>query len=315
MLTGRPRAMPSTRSASRALRLPSSCSANPSTERSSMTRTRTSSGGETGRTDGGASARTTAPRIRAAGPREGSIYGAVSGLSVVARAVPVDEHNRFVADHPCIVARGQRGDVAGARVKLAAVRHLDAQHARRVILEVRRLAELGPRDRLDVYGPPPPGLEGQPPDRATADIDEIHAPLVENPLLVGAAESLVFRRDCRWHCMPPVNALGAVKGASGGHAGYPRLQYHCRPGCIHDAARGRRLRLTHYPAASRSASPPPRGGGRRKGDPPGAPTPPTSPGRSTCRCRPPRAADPLRQRRRGSSRQRRRLRAACWRRR
>jgi len=65
-------------------------------------------------------------------------------LPVVARAVPIDEHDRLVADHPRIVTRGQRGDVAGACVELVAVRHLNPQHPGRVVLEMGRLAELGP---------------------------------------------------------------------------------------------------------------------------------------------------------------------------
>src|ERR1700692_2026420 len=281
MLTGRPCAIPSIRRASRALRLPSWCSANPSTESPSMTRTRTASGGETGRTDGGASARTTAPRIRAAGPREDSLTGAESRLSVVARAVPVDEHDGLVADHPGIVTRGKRGDVAGARVELAPVRHPDPQHARSVVLKVRRLAELGPRDRLDVQRPPPSGVEGRPPARAPADVDEIDAALLENPLLVGASQGLVFRRCCGWHGMPPVKSCRAVSGAS------RRMlrTADCRLHAVHIDDRPRSAPRRPPVRRKRLPSAPPRvlrrlhDGGRRNAVPPRARTPPTAPGR------------------------------------
>src|SRR5436190_1936967 len=69
---------------------------------------------------------------------------------IVARAVPVDDQDRLVADHPGVVAARQRGDVTGAGYQLGAVVHLDRQAAADVVLEVRRLAALGARDRLDV---------------------------------------------------------------------------------------------------------------------------------------------------------------------
>src|ERR1019366_5654696 len=92
--------------------------------------------------------------------------------------------------------------------------HLDPEHARGVVLEMRRLAELGPRDRLDVQRPPPAGLGVHPPGGPPADVDEVDPALLENPFLVGLPECLVLRLDCGWHRMPPVIARGAV-GAPG----------------------------------------------------------------------------------------------------
>ena len=86
-----------------------------------------------------------------------------SAPGVVAGAVPVDHDHRLVADYPGVVALGQGGDVAGPRIELRAVGHDHVQHALHVVLEVRRLAQVGARERLDVLGPAPARLQGQPP--------------------------------------------------------------------------------------------------------------------------------------------------------
>src|SRR6266487_2505941 len=88
---------------------------------------------------------------------------------VVACSPPVDDHDRFVADHPGVVALGKGGDIAGVGVELGAVGHLDVQCAGYVVLKVRRLAPVGAGDRLDVLGPLPAGLQGEPADVAVAD--------------------------------------------------------------------------------------------------------------------------------------------------
>src|SRR3954465_11730829 len=59
-------------------------------------------------------------------------------LCVVAGAEPVDDHDRFVADPPCVVTAGQRRDVAGPGDELGPVVHADGQLPGDVVLEVRR---------------------------------------------------------------------------------------------------------------------------------------------------------------------------------
>src|SRR5258707_705366 len=53
-------------------------------------------------------------------------------LCIVAGAIPVDDHDRLVADDPGIVARGQQGNLARARFKLRAVGHLDVEAPRTI---------------------------------------------------------------------------------------------------------------------------------------------------------------------------------------
>src|ERR1700694_3289376 len=149
-LTGLPAATASSRSAVRALRLPSSRSVKPSMPRPSMTRTR--------------SAGTPPPTAR--NDTDRGRPGGGSGLRVVARAVPVDQHNPFVTDDPGVVSRGQRGDIAWPRLEFGAVGHADVEHTGGVILEVRGLAQLGAGDRLDVLRPAPARLQREAADHA-----------------------------------------------------------------------------------------------------------------------------------------------------
>ena len=68
---------------------------------------------------------------------------------------------------------GQRGDVSGPGVELGAIGHHDVQRSGHVVLEMRRLAELGAGQRLDVVRPAPPGLQGETADFGAADLEEV----------------------------------------------------------------------------------------------------------------------------------------------
>src|SRR5580700_9012990 len=183
-----------------------------------------------------------------------------SGLAVVAGAVPVDYHDRLVADHPGVMSGRERRNVAGTRVKLRPVCHLDPQHARSVVLKVRRLAQLGSRDRLDVHRPAPARLARQAPDGSAADAHEIDATFLDHPFLVRGSECLVLRQNCRWHRMPPCNV--ALSERLGTHAERRRLQDPCSAG---SAVRRRsapscnqpRSRQNSLPSGSASTTHPP----------------------------------------------------------
>src|ERR1035441_4147708 len=71
-------------------------------------------------------------------------------LGVVTRPVPVDDYHGLLAHHPRVVPAGQRGDIAGPGDHLGAVVHANCELPAHVILEVRRLATVGPRDRFDI---------------------------------------------------------------------------------------------------------------------------------------------------------------------
>src|SRR5580692_1564514 len=120
-------------------------------------------------------------------PRKSRIPAAGgSALGIVAGAPPVDDDDRLVADHPGVVPWRKRGHLAGARVELGAVGQLDAQSPGDVVLEVRGLAQVGARDRLDVTGPAPPGLEHQAAYVAAADVQQLDLAVGEGADLVGA---------------------------------------------------------------------------------------------------------------------------------
>src|SRR3954454_12805164 len=106
-------------------------------------------------------------------------------LGVVARAVPVDDDSRLVPDDPAVVAARQRGDVARSRDELGAVVHADRNPAAHVVLEVRRVAAVRARDRLDVVRPAPAGLENVSADLAAADVEDLRAAVGEFTDLVG----------------------------------------------------------------------------------------------------------------------------------
>src|SRR5665213_1074166 len=182
-LTGLPAATASSRSAVRALRLPSSRSVNPSMARPSMTRTRNAS----------------PPPPTARNDTDRGRPGGGSGLRVVARAVPVDEHNPLVTDDPCVVSRGQRGDIAWMRLEFGAVGHPDVEHTGGVVLEVRGLAQLSAGDRLEVLRPPPAGLQREAAYHAAANVHQFEHPLLERAHLVGLRNGLLLSSDCRRH--------------------------------------------------------------------------------------------------------------------
>jgi hypothetical protein len=130
--------------------------------------------------------------VRRAGPgRPRASTG--SGARVVACAVPVHQDHRLVSDHPGVVTLRQRGDIAGPGVELGPVGHHDVQRPGHVVLEVRRLAQLGARDRLDVGRPAPAGRQGQPADFGAADLDQVHGAVGEGAGLIGSLEALLLR--------------------------------------------------------------------------------------------------------------------------
>ena len=151
-----------------------------------------------------------------------------SALGVVGRAPPVHDDDRLVADDPGVVALGEGGDVTRDRVELAAVGHLDPEGALDVVLEVRRLAEVGARDRLDVVGPAPAGLQREPADLAVADVEQLDQAVLEGAGLVGAAEVLLLG-GCRGgaHVCLLVGA-GTRTSRASAESRLRRLQRACR---------------------------------------------------------------------------------------
>src|SRR3954447_813622 len=71
-------------------------------------------------------------------------------LRVLARAEPIDDNHRLVADDPRIMAARQRGHVTGTRYELGSVVHRDRELTGDVILEMWRLATRRLGDRLHV---------------------------------------------------------------------------------------------------------------------------------------------------------------------
>jgi len=90
------------------------------------------------------------------------------------------------------VAVGKGGDVARAGVELTAVTHDDVQCALHVVLEVGGLAQVRAGQRLHVLRPPPSGLEGEPPDLAVADTQQVELTPLEGPDLVRGGERLLL---------------------------------------------------------------------------------------------------------------------------
>ena len=114
----------------------------------------------------------------------------VGSLRVVRGAPPVDDDDRLVADDPGVVPGRQRGHLPRHRVELVAVVGADPQRAGQVVLEVRRLAPVGAGDRLDVDGPAPTRLKGEPADLGPGDPDEVEPSVGELAGLAGAPEVL-----------------------------------------------------------------------------------------------------------------------------
>ena len=74
----------------------------------------------------------------------------------------------------------------------AAVGHHHMQRPGHVVLEVRRLAQVGARQRLDVVRPAPSGLQREPADLGAADLEQVQGAVVEGTGLVGHREALLF---------------------------------------------------------------------------------------------------------------------------
>lgn len=86
----------------------------------------------------------------------------------------------------------KRGDIARASVELGAIGHLDVQCALDVVLEMRRLAQLGIGQPLDVGGPSPARLQAEPADLAASDAEQIDPAEVEAADLVRGVEALAL---------------------------------------------------------------------------------------------------------------------------
>src|SRR5919204_3259777 len=117
-----------------------------------------------------------------------------AALRVVAGAEPVDDHDGLVSDDPRVVAARQRGDVAGAGDHLGAVVHPDRELAAHVVLEVRGLAAVRVRERLDVVRPAPARLEDEPSHLAVSDLQDLGAAVPELADLVRLCKAFVLRR-------------------------------------------------------------------------------------------------------------------------
>src|SRR5262245_46993596 len=81
-------------------------------------------------------------------------------LRVFADLPEIKEHTVLVADDLCVVPGRDRGHLAGRELLLAAVVHVDAHPPLDAVPEVRHLARVRARDRLDVGRPTPARLEG-----------------------------------------------------------------------------------------------------------------------------------------------------------
>src|SRR3954451_12001551 len=126
------------------------------------------------------------------GPAEHHPLVSSALLGVVARAIPVDDDSRLVADDPAVVAARQRGYIARSRDELGPVVHADREPAAHVVLEVRRVAAVGASDRLHVVRPAPPGLENVSADVAAADVEDLRGAIGEFTDFVGVLEALVL---------------------------------------------------------------------------------------------------------------------------
>ncbi len=98
-------------------------------------------------------------------------------LRVLQHPLEIHHHHGFVADNPPIVARRQQRDITRLAIELRAVIHAHAQHARNVVLKMRRLAALRFRHRLYGRRPSPSRLEDGPADGRTAYSNQFHASL------------------------------------------------------------------------------------------------------------------------------------------
>ena len=121
-----------------------------------------------------------------------------------------------------MAARQQR-DVPRLAIELGAVVHLDAQHARHVILEVGRLAALGFGDRLDRGCPAQPGWSTSRPTTAPPTLTRSTRPLGNSrtssgtPKLLSSALSMFDANVCLVWAMTTLLVL-VPRHVVGGHA-------------------------------------------------------------------------------------------------
>src|SRR5437763_16557331 len=85
---------------------------------------------------------------------------------------------------------GQRGNVTRASHELGSIVHSNCQTSAHVVLEMRRLATVGPSDGLHVIGPPPTGLEDEPTDLTVANFDDLGA-------TIGKCAGFIWRLNVR----------------------------------------------------------------------------------------------------------------------
>jgi hypothetical protein len=131
-------------------------------------------------------------------------------------ALPVDGDDWFVPYHPSVVAGGQGHDFTGTCVDLGSVLHGHVNPPGQLVLLVRRHAELGAGHRLDVLGPPPSWLKGNPADLdAPGKVDQLHPPVLTFPNLVRLVERHMLERlghGCSYHVsVPPRSFTSLVK--------------------------------------------------------------------------------------------------------
>ena len=105
------------------------------------------------------------------------------------RALPVDRDDGLVTDHPGVVTRRQRGDLAGTTVDFGAVLHHHVDPPGDLVLLVRGHAQFGARDRLDVLGPLPARLHGDPTNLGpSGQVQQFQPPLLTLADLVRLVE-------------------------------------------------------------------------------------------------------------------------------
>jgi hypothetical protein len=84
-----------------------------------------------------------------------------------------------------------RGNITRADLALLSTVRLDAQPARQTVQQVRRLAAVGPHNRLQVLRPPPAGLVRHVHDRVPCDVHHCCLTFIrEGARLVGLADVL-----------------------------------------------------------------------------------------------------------------------------
>src|SRR6266511_2118049 len=112
-------------------------------------------------------------------------------LRVLTDLAEVEDHAGLVPDVLGVVAGRDRHRLAGADLGLLAVVHEDAHPTGEHVSEMRDLARISLRDRLDVLRPLPPGLEGPPPHLLAAELDDLYLTVsLERTGLVGGIEAL-----------------------------------------------------------------------------------------------------------------------------